>query len=682
MAYEGPVNWPFLSIMKQEELQNFLSHGAADPLPARTPLRAGSLSICFEGGDLRYIKFGEREVIRRIYAAVRDRNWGTIPGVISKLEQRIGLEDFEIRYQCEHRQNEIHFVWDATIAGNADGTLHLTFDGEAKTTFLRNRIGFCVLHPIRECAGAKCRAIYADGACKESVFPSVIAAEQPVAPLHDLAGLEHEVVPGVWAELRFEGDLFETEDQRNWIDASFKTFCTPLRLPYPVEIKAGTRIQQTIRLRLIAPEQTKASTKLTRPINAGLTRPIRITTHATSISPAVSSPRPLQKARPLPAIGLGWATHRQDLAPTEVERLTALNLAHLRLDVLASDASSSTQLTIAIADSEHLGTRIELAIYLDGFSDWGSAEAYLDALGSQLRAAACAPIRILVFDAPQENSTSAAALASARLALGGLGVPIGAGTNSDLYQLNLRRPPADADFICWSMNPQVHAFDCTSMAETPEAAAQQVTSVRAYYPGKSPITFKPRFNPVATGPETATARGELPPEVDSRQLSLFGAAWTLAMIKALAEAGADSVTFYETTGWRGVMETETGSTHSEKFPSIPGTVFPLYHVLADVGEFAGGEVVLTESSDSLTVASLLLRKGDRSRLLLANLTGHGQKVLLENFRRACRVRTMDLSNIHAARTKPKDFRDSTREFEGTGIDLEAHAVAAIDLSND
>ena len=123
------------------------------------------------------------------------------------------------------------------------------------------------------------------------------------------------------------------------------------------------------------------------------------------------------------------------------------------------------------------------------------------------------------------------------------------------------------------MNPN------SSIAETPEVAAQQAASVRRYFPGKplviSPVTLRPRFNPNATGPEPVVPPGELPPKVDPRQLSLFAAAWTLAMIKALAEAGADSVTFYETTGWRGVMETAAGSPLPEKFPSIPGAVFPL-----------------------------------------------------------------------------------------------------------
>ena len=42
--------------------------------------------------------------------------------------------------------------------------------------------------------------------------------------------------------IRFEGDLWEMEDQRNWTDASYKTYSTPLRPPYPVEIREGDRV--------------------------------------------------------------------------------------------------------------------------------------------------------------------------------------------------------------------------------------------------------------------------------------------------------------------------------------------------------------------------------------------------------------------------------------------------------
>ena len=110
---------------------------------------------------------------------------------------------------------------------------------------MRNRIGLCVLHPCRECAGSPARATLTDDSCFELAFPEVIAAEQPMRGFENLAGLAHEVAPGIWAEVRFAGEVFETEDQRNWIDASFKTYSTPLILPFPAEVTAGTRIRQS-----------------------------------------------------------------------------------------------------------------------------------------------------------------------------------------------------------------------------------------------------------------------------------------------------------------------------------------------------------------------------------------------------------------------------------------------------
>ena len=58
--------------------KEILYYGKDEALPKQTPLRAGPLSLIYEAGDLRYIKWGGREIVRRIYVAVRDRNWATI----------------------------------------------------------------------------------------------------------------------------------------------------------------------------------------------------------------------------------------------------------------------------------------------------------------------------------------------------------------------------------------------------------------------------------------------------------------------------------------------------------------------------------------------------------------------------------------------------------------------------
>ncbi len=587
----------------------------------RISLRAGPLTMIFEDGDLRYIKLGEREIIRRIYAAVRDRNWGTVPGQISDFQASVAPDRFQISYLSTHRRDEIHFAWRAEITGQADGAIRFTFDGEARTTFLRNRIGFCVLHPAA-CAGMRCVVERGAGPPAEVLFPRLVEAAQPVPGIHDLAAFAHEVAPGVWAELHFDGERFEMEDQRNWIDASFKTFCTPLHLPYPVEVPALTRVRQEIILKLIARRPLPA-------IAAEVRSPLRI---------ALTGVR-----RPLPALGIGSASHGQPLTVREVARLGALRLAHLRTEVRLGQADWLEVLKLAQQQSAQLRIPLELAVHLPALG--GARE--LDELVHQLRAGVAAVARFLLFRAG-EKTASAASLALARTRLTPLGVPIGAGTDADFYQLNQFRPPHEqADFVHWSMNPQVHAFDLPSIAETPAAVAAQLESARMFFPNKplvvSPVTLKPRFNPVATAREKPLAPDDLPQPVDSRQLSPFVAAWTMAMIKHLAEKGAASVTFFETTGWQGVMERESGSPLPSRFPSQPGQVFPAYYSFGALGAFAGGEVLLTHSSDPLRVESIAVANEDSTCLWLANLTAIRQTAIVAGFTRVTHRLDFDFS---------------------------------------
>jgi D-apionolactonase len=62
----------------------------------------------------------------------------------------------------------------------------------------------------------------------------------------DLRALTHEAAPGLRVTCRMEGDTFEMEDQRNWTDASFKTYCTPLAEPFPVLVEPGDRVDQQV----------------------------------------------------------------------------------------------------------------------------------------------------------------------------------------------------------------------------------------------------------------------------------------------------------------------------------------------------------------------------------------------------------------------------------------------------
>ena len=235
---------------------NVIYYGKAERLPEQIALRAGPLSLVYENGDLRYIRLGQHEIIRRIYVAVRDRNWDTVLPALSNVQIEAGADAFRITYDADHRQGDLRYTWRATIAGDADGTIRFEMDGQAQTTFLRNRIGFCLLHPDT-CAGAAARIEHVDGMVEASQFPRYIAPQavidgviHPVYPFAEMRAVSHEAAPEVWAEVRFAGEIFEMEDQRNWIDGSYKTYGTPLRLAFPAEVTAGTRVEQVVTLSL------------------------------------------------------------------------------------------------------------------------------------------------------------------------------------------------------------------------------------------------------------------------------------------------------------------------------------------------------------------------------------------------------------------------------------------------
>src|SRR4051812_15063231 len=155
--------------------QNVLYYGKEDPLPARTQLRAGPLSLVFEEGDLRYIRLGDQEIVRRLYVAIRDRNWGTVPPLLTHVQIESTPDSFRISYDVENKQGEIDFFRKGEITGDAQGTITFRMDGEARSSFVRSRIGFCVLHPHRECAGVACGVEHTDGSVEQGTFPKYIS---------------------------------------------------------------------------------------------------------------------------------------------------------------------------------------------------------------------------------------------------------------------------------------------------------------------------------------------------------------------------------------------------------------------------------------------------------------------------------------------------------------------------
>ena len=260
-------------------------------------LATDELACIFETdtGFLRKIVHGETEIVRAVYAAVRDENWNTVEPDIEVRTLRVEQNGFQVDFDALCQAAGICFCWSGSIEAHGP-KLTFTFKGEARSSFRKNRIGLCVLHPIRECAALPCLIQDTCGKWSEAFFPGYISPHQP---FKDFRGLHWSPRPGVEAELLFQGDIFETEDQRNWTDASFKTYCTPLAHPFPVLIEAGTKLYQQVALDLKSGE----------PVH-----------HAESKIPEIRLEK-LDGEVPMPRLGLGMASHGCRLSQIQLQRL-------------------------------------------------------------------------------------------------------------------------------------------------------------------------------------------------------------------------------------------------------------------------------------------------------------------------------------------------------------------------
>jgi len=642
-----------------------LWYGRNEPPPERIALRAGPLTALLEGADLRDVRFGGVELVRRLYFALRDENWDTIPGEIKDLAIDAGEDSFLVSFDAHHRKRDLDFRWHATIEGDRSGNISYAMSGEALRSFRYCRIGFCVLHPTGECAGRPYRGRTASGEITGEL-PTTIGPQRYEGGLYyplfeAVSSLTISQKSGIEAKFDFEGDLFEMEDQRNWTDGSFKTYCTPLSLGYPHTAKGGQIFSQRVSMQARGGPSARAAA-------------------TDAVNLWVGS----RLGGKLPDLGLGMATHDGELSESDKELLGRLHMDHLRVDLHLSDPDSQARLERAEQEGRALGCALELALFVTD-----KADPELRALEARLPCTV--PVaRVLVFH-ENEPTTSRQWVERVRARLGPrlAGVPIGGGTNLYFAELNRSRPdPAGLDAVAYSINPQVHASDERSLVENLEAQRDTLTTARSFCGDLplvvSPVTLKPRFNPDAVGQEPPPRAGELPSAVDPRQMSLFAAAWTLGSIKQLAEGGADSVTYYETAGWRGIKQTDGGCPNPELFLAAPRLVFPVFHVFADIAELKAAELIACSSTDPLRVQALALSDGGSVHLLIANLTPEAQTCSIEPLNGdRVKVRSLDADTAPQAMAEPSQFRSRHTWLSLAGsrlnLTLAPYSVTRIDL---
>src|SRR5579875_1460058 len=92
-----------------------LWYGRDEPPRETRTLRAGPVSAQLDGGDLRYVRVGAVELVRRIYVAVRDLNWNTLPSALTDVQVDQRADGFTVRFACRNQEGDIDFSWEGTI---------------------------------------------------------------------------------------------------------------------------------------------------------------------------------------------------------------------------------------------------------------------------------------------------------------------------------------------------------------------------------------------------------------------------------------------------------------------------------------------------------------------------------------------------------------------------------------
>jgi hypothetical protein len=661
-----------------------LRTGTAKPPPEFRALRAGPVQLLFSDGDLRRICHGRVEVARRIYVAIRDLDWNTLPGEMTGLEITDRGDSFAIRFSSRHIAGALDFEWDAEIDGDPDGTISYRMRGAALSAFPYAKIGICVHHPVDGWAGQQ----YAgsapggpvSGRLPAAIGPQIHLDDGTDLPLFDpVSDLDITHADGGVVRFEFTGDRWEMEDQRNWTDASYKSASTPASLGYHHEAETGTKFDQQVLIRA-----------------HGFA--------AAALPPAAVGPLTLtvgDAAGPaFPPVGLRCSDPGATLSAAGRAALRTIRPVHLRVDVNLAAKQAADDLSAGWELARELDCGLELAVFVPGPADWPETGAALGRLCAGLTAARADDrirlARVLAFGATEESSSAAtvSAVRDALAAAAVTGVPVIGGTNVYFNELNRhRRPAGPADGLAWSVNPQIHAFDDLSLMENLQAQPDTVATARAFAPGTAyfvtPITLRPRFNAVAvTGAEQPS--GGLPWQVDVRQPSLFGAAWTLGSVAALAGSGVDGLTYYDTQGPAGVIESPAGSPSPAEFFSRPDTPYPLAVVLADAASLAGGRIRSLAGLDPAQIGGIAVDTAGarpRTTLLLANLTARarGARVRLAG-RQGARARILDEHTAGAAGADLPGFLETRSDLpvsEGAvTVTLAPYATARLDLTGE
>lgn len=483
-------------------------------MTAAERISLGKLGFTLQDGALRHLSYDGVELIRGLSFLVRDRDWGTIVPRLTTLSREEG-EVFRQTFRAEYQTGNARLSTVLTIEAGEDGVTFAA-QGEVDGPFETNRTGFTILHPA-SVAGCPAEIVHSDDAVETSAFPTLI---DPWQPFMDIVSISHDR-DGYRVSCEMRGDTFEMEDQRQWGDASFKTYNRPLAKPWPYVLPTGEVVEQSVHVSW-KKVKTAASVVVEDQTREATFPEIAIVLTAEDARRLAATPRDVDAVMP--------------------KRL----LCHIdaALGCVAGQVAAFGQLQSVLPN---LTYDVELICLFDP-----SIEAELKRFKVDMAAAGFSPDSVLICPSVDRQSTPPGSAWPECPPLDDIhriaadvfyDVTRGGGMVSFFPELNRKRPPLEhLAFVSHGLCPIVHAADDLSVMETLETIPHITRSASAiigeceYRLGPSTIAM--RQNPYGTR-TIPNPNGEqvCMTDDDPRHRGQFGAAYTLGVATMIS--GAD-----------------------------------------------------------------------------------------------------------------------------------------------
>ena len=628
-------------------------YGCHEPLPARTPLRAGALSLERIGGRFGPVRANGHEVWHGLAFLYRDAAWGTPEPVFEQVQHQADAQGFvlELRGHIPCAPTDVagppadnaRIALHLTVRASADGQVQLRAEATPSHPLRANRCGWVLMHPL-QAVGCRIEVQHVDGRVSQSSLPEEVPAWPPFTGVR---GLRHEYRPGHWAEALLPGEDYELEDQRNNADASFKTYSRSNFMPRPYVLAAGQPLVREMQLRLLGPAPAAA-----HPSSAGGVRLQRL---------------PATQAASLPRLGMAITpTSSHGIEPWELDVLRQWRPAFLHLtlwtDALAGDVDWAGVRTLLQATGA--GLRLDLCAR-PGLGDGGTPDHALRQLAQTLDRAGVSPASVAALPC---GPRAAALLRQCFPA-----AAIGGGTAHFFAQLNRLEDSGTEDFMAFTVCPIVHGADEDSMMHGLQSLPSMLETARRRHPGRAwhmgPSWLPARASPLGPQPASQGRQRTALARLDPRTRGLFGAAWLLGHLAAAGQARVDALTLPPLLGDDGLWWR-----HADAWQATPATA------LLDVClRWTDRHRVELQSPNGSgppgSVAAIAGTTAQGRQVLLANLGAAPQTLYgPEQGRWACLDAAAWLQHLDDPRHSP------WRDADQGELTLGPYALARLDLS--